>query len=373
MAENWFRGEGLSIKPAKAGGVDNDIGDGMYLTDKLDVAKQYAQERASSPDDRRVYMVKVDTTQIRVLDLTKDMRWKKHISFMKPPTDSSGKWSSIESELQAGNASQYSKHFKNFLDANKINLNDYDAVIGYEYRSGGKQMCILYNKNGQPSSVQVKLRASFIPIHAVATPKTPVGALRFTGKIGPGLKIAGGTFIVAIINLLLAWLLGKVIEKQQEEDFKKKLEALRPKIEVAIKGEKQTALKLLVDGKPAYATVRISVTNQEHYQGGGLGYMPTVPSVEYVDMEITSQEENKPDGEENERFLAPGAMLTRRFFKMSLQLTFALQEVELYRAYLKEIEWCESQIKIAPSIQDAQRLSQDRNNLVNQLYAALSD
>jgi len=55
MSDVWFRGEGSDVKPAQAGKVDNDIGDGMYLTDQLEVAKQYAHERSPNPDNQRVF------------------------------------------------------------------------------------------------------------------------------------------------------------------------------------------------------------------------------------------------------------------------------------------------------------------------------
>jgi hypothetical protein len=81
----------------------------------------------------------------------------------------------LEGQLKSFPASrQYKSHFENFLTANKINIEDYDAVIGYEYRLGGKQMCIPY-KNKQPSPFQEKLRLLFVPIGPMATPKSPPG------------------------------------------------------------------------------------------------------------------------------------------------------------------------------------------------------
>lgn len=378
MSEKWYRGEGVGVIPARAGGVDNDVGDGMYLTNRLEVGTKYAVERAPNVEDRRVYLVPVERSEFRVLDLTTDARWEKHIKFPLPPNDSSGRWSTIEDQLKAGTASQYKKHFENFVNnpKNNINLNDYDAVIGHEYRLGGKQMCILY-KNGQPSAVQIKLRTRLVPVGALATTKSPAGALQFGGKIGPGMKIAAGSLATAAVMFLLSWLLGKLIEKQQEEDVRKKMESLQPTIEAAIKSEKEAALKLLVNGKKAFATVRIAVENQSNYQGGELGYMPTVPAIKYLSLEITETDETTPkdrnDGEKNDWFLAPGAMLHQQFYKMSLSLTFSRQEVDLYRAYMLEMSWYEAQGKTAASAQDVQRLNQDKNDLVKQLYTALAD
>ena len=107
MSDTWFRGEGFDVKPAGAGNVDNDIGDGMYLTDKLEVAKQYARDRSPNPDNQRVFKVSVNQGEMKVLDLTTDPRWKKHMNFPMPPTDSSGKM------VNTGQPTQTNSGFKN--------------------------------------------------------------------------------------------------------------------------------------------------------------------------------------------------------------------------------------------------------------------
>ncbi|MEZ5426664.1 MAG: hypothetical protein R2747_10390 [Pyrinomonadaceae bacterium] len=377
MSSNWFRGEGVDVVPAKAGTVDNDIGDGMYLTDQLEVAKQYARERSPNPDNQRVYKIAVSPGEMKVLDLTTDARWKKHMSFPMPPTDSSGKWSTPEDQLRNFPSSKlYKQHFENFIKANRINLNDYDAVMGFEYRSGGKQMCILF-KNNQPSPMQGRLRLRFVPIGSVPTPSSPVGSLRFGGKIGPGLKIAGGTLAVMAVQFLLGWLLGKLIEKQQEESVKRQMDGLRPTIESAVKKDKQIALKFLVDGKNAFATVRIMVENQDAYMGGGLGYSPTAPAIKFDSLTITDADETTPkdknDGEKHDRFLAPGAMLNQIFYKMSFPLSFTQQEVDLFRSYLREIAWFDEQLALGQAAQDIERLAQDKKDLIDRLNRALSN
>jgi hypothetical protein len=44
----WYRGEAIGVEPAKPGTTDlNDLGDGMYLTDDPEVAKDYAELRAA--------------------------------------------------------------------------------------------------------------------------------------------------------------------------------------------------------------------------------------------------------------------------------------------------------------------------------------
>lgn len=367
MSETWYRGESVSVTPAKAGGVVNDIGDGMYLTDKLQVAQQYAQERAPLPEDRRVYAVRVDGSEMRVLDLTKDPRWAKILNTSIP----SQPGETFETMLRRQPSSQqYKNAFEGFLANNKINLNDYDAVIGYEYRSSGKQMCVLY-KNGQPSPVQTKLRLLFVPIGGTnPTPKSPPGTLQFGGKIGPGLKIAGGALLTVAVQILLNWLLGKLIQKQQEENVKRQWERLIPAIETDIRSKIEHTLKLLVDGKNAFATVRVSIIDL--VDADPETSSPGAPTIKYLSLEIGDNKEDKPDGEETEYLPGLIRMFTY-YYKMSFPLTYSHQEVELYRAYLKEIKWYEEQIKIAASIQDTERLNRDRNKLINQLKAALAD
>ena len=48
--ETWFRGEGVGVAPNPAGKNLLDYGDGLYLSDKEDVALQYAKLRA--PGDK---------------------------------------------------------------------------------------------------------------------------------------------------------------------------------------------------------------------------------------------------------------------------------------------------------------------------------
>lgn len=370
MGEKWFRGEGLNVTPAKAGGVDNDIGDGMYLTDDVEVAKKYAAERATTVDGRRVYSVAVEPGGMRVLDLTKDARWQKFISSPMPPTDSSGKWSTIEAQLKAGTASQYAKHFENFLKANKINLNDFDAVVGHEYRLGGKQMCILY-KNGQPSPFQIKLRKIFVPIGALVTTKSPAGSLRFGGKIGRGLKIAGGSLVAIAVSLILGWLLGKM----KKDELDKQMEGHRPNIEKDIRNKKQEALNFLAGGKKAYATSHLTIMTTSAYDGGPDGthmVEETDPVLRYVSLEITDSEINKVEKEEDTQYRG-GLNMNIKYYSVSFELNFSAEEIELYRAYLKEMQWFDSQIKIAPSAEDAQRLIKDRNEMVSQLNMALAE
>lgn len=371
MGDEWFRGEGVNVTPAPPGTVDNDIGDGMYLSDKIEVAQQYAVQRAPNPKDQRVYKLSLNWTGIRVLDLTTDARWKKHISFPMPG-------GTIEAQLRSGTASQYAKHFKNFLEANKIDLNHYDAVIGYEYRSGGRQMCILY-KNGNPSTIQIKLRTLFVPVGGQVVTKTPRGLLRFNGRIGTGLKFAGGTVAVAVVTYLLNWVLGGLIEKQQQEDLQRQHNAMASRIENIARTKILDALKLIAEGKRAFAVIRISINTTSMHMGEFAGWAESAPSVEYLGMEIKEKAEDGPDGENRGQFSSPGAMLNQSFYKKSFEMTFTQEEIDLYRSYIKEIQWYDTYLigealknsgpKLTP--EGFQLVKQDRNDLLDKLYDAV--
>jgi hypothetical protein len=370
MGDVWFRGESVNVAPAKAGTVSNDIGDGMYLTDKEHIAQQYAFERSTTVDQRRVYRVSIDTSGMRILDLTTDTRWKKHIS-----TSIGGQ--TIEGQLQAGTASQYSKHFENFLRANKIDLNQYDAVIGSEYRNGGKQMCILY-KSSQPSAVQVKIRSLFVPVGGVPVTRSPSGSLRFSGKIGPGIKYAGGTFLVGGVAFIIGYLAGKIIEKQQEAEVKRQLDNLGPKIERNIRYKFLHVLKLIASKRKAFGVVRISLDTIHMHMGPGIGYAPAAPSVSFDSVEISETERNGPDGVSRDHMLTPGSMEERHFYNFSIPITVSEEELKLYLAYRDEIRWYQVQLiyNVLPPSPDApardhKRLKQEHDELVLQLYLAL--
>src|SRR5262245_48324355 len=205
MPDIWYRGEGVGVPQSTPGSTPaHDLGDGMYLTDRLDVAKKYAEIRATSIEGRRVYSVPVDLQGMRVLDLTTDPRWQKFMEPVAPGLPSN------ESLIRQANEN-YGKFFQSFVKKEKINLDEFDAVIGHEYVRGGKQVSILF-KGSRPSSLQVRLRGTFRPVgesEGLITTSTPKLALSFKGKIGPGLKLVGGALAILGLELLIAWLKSK--------------------------------------------------------------------------------------------------------------------------------------------------------------------
>ena len=273
-----------------------------------------------------------------------------------------------ESFLKRFPASQnYKGFFEGFLQQNNISLDHFDAVIGYEYRSGGKQMCILF-KGEQPSSLQGKLRTLFVPIGFEQVPKTPPGRLRFAGRIGPGMKVAGGAIIGIAVGLLLRWLVGKFLDKINREEIERQFAALRPEIERDIRAKKEEALWLVSGGAKAFAVVRMATTTFTDVTGE---QGPSTPELSYVSLQVSDTEINGPDGSERNSSI-PAVLIDKDYFNMSFAMTFSDEEVNLYRAYIKEMQWYDAQIMSAPSAQDQQRLASDREELMRKMQGALA-
>jgi hypothetical protein len=140
MAEElWYRGTAIGVPPAR--GEIHDLGDGTYYTDKLDVAYGFAGMRSKS-DEQVPYVMwgKVDpTTKGKVLDLT--------TGEMKQAWDRFGERrltpdSPTFHEMRRMGGGSAGKMFNNFLAEQRLNLNDYDIVIGPNYIQGGRQMVV---------------------------------------------------------------------------------------------------------------------------------------------------------------------------------------------------------------------------------------
>lgn len=135
--ETWFRGEASGLGPARPGGAPHDLGDGLYLTDRSDVAQLYAETRAAGRATAGRVMSATFERRIlgRVLDLTQDVRWQR---FLQTRTPSGQTFAQL---IRAANEN-YGRLFDNFVQANNINLAEYDAILGPEFVRGGTQLCI---------------------------------------------------------------------------------------------------------------------------------------------------------------------------------------------------------------------------------------
>ena len=259
--ETWFRGEGVGVAPARPGGHLHDFGDGMYLTDREDIAKIYAQRRAPDVADQQVWMVQIERQSLGVvLDLTGDARWDQFMTApLRKGQQSRLYYLRIKHEL-------YDQFFREFVSVNKLNVQAYDAVIGPEYNLGGNQLCILH-KSGLASKLNLRVRALFRPLTTLVRPtvNTQAGSLTIKVAIRAGsgkiqfLKGVGG-FVASIgITILLSYLYSKVMAKVQNSILQEKIKALDPEIQKSVETQKRQIFDLLASGVKAYVTVKIKV------------------------------------------------------------------------------------------------------------------
>ncbi|HEY2015838.1 MAG TPA: hypothetical protein VGH38_20185 [Bryobacteraceae bacterium] len=283
MSETWYRGEAVDDTPATPGSTAaHDLGDGMYLTDTQTSARAYAQLRSTDPDAQRVYAVSVDRSSLRVLDLTTDARWRQHV---KP----------VEGLIKQANEN-YGRTFESFVKAYKIDLAQYDAVIGMDYVRGGKQMCLLY-KGGKPTQLHVRIRQTFRPMTTVTEEvRIPLPEIDFDVRpvrVRPsgGLAEGAGTLVEFAIPLLLMLLEIWMTRSMMKRKIKEGVEKLEPQIQSRLDKLKPNIARMqlrLDEGEKAYAVVTVEVAYWKMSLGPGrASYVE--PEVRLADIEITSK------------------------------------------------------------------------------------
>jgi hypothetical protein len=307
----------------------------MYLTNSKEVAHEYAALRTNDPAARRVFSVKIDTSSLRVLDLRTDSRWLKNLRMIEP-------------SIRMINEN-YGRAFKDFIQTNKINLNNYDVVIGLEYQRGGTQMCILY-RNGQPTALHSAIRWLF---HSETTPSGPGASTAYRGpttaggRIGAGLKIVGGTAIMLGLSLLAAWLRGKA-EKALIEDQMKELE---PKIWDGLKKRTAAIAALQSEGRKVFANVTIEhsrMTDHSNQGGGGFGSIEAggiqgFPVLRLFHINIGPDNVNLEGATEHSS--GPATTTTKTRYTYSFEVSVSAEEVDLFRALMAEYHWYENELK----------------------------
>ena len=154
MSDVWYRGESTTVAPARPGAYLHDFGEGLYFTDSVDVARKYAEGRvAEGGGVPQVFAVNVERAQLgKVLDLTTDSRW---IEYMRTPAYRNGP--TPEQIIRTAGNENYSRFFDAFVSMNRIDLRNYNAVIGPELVRGGTQMCLLH-QGGRPSALALQMR-----------------------------------------------------------------------------------------------------------------------------------------------------------------------------------------------------------------------
>jgi hypothetical protein len=201
----------------------------------------------------------------------------------------------------------------------------------------------------------------------------PVSRLQFRGKIGPGMKIIGGTLISIAVTLLLNWLFGKIMDKVIEGLLQKQLEDLRPKIEQDIKVQRVYMLNMAANGSATWVGVRLHTVVFTVMVPGAPEptTMDTLPVLEYDGIFLSDKDVSRDEGTTYKVIgLTPA---NERRFIIGMKIEFTAEEVEYYRAIKKELEWYDQQLEKGMDVRDVGRLSIERNELIQQLNDAFAD
>jgi hypothetical protein len=326
----------------------------MYFADSQEVAQRYSSMRSPDPAGQRVYSVIIPLGGLKVLDLTTDVRWKQYMEPLGPGLPSN------EQLIKRANEN-YGKFFDSFCKKYKINLNDYDAVIGPEHLRGGKQMVILF-KNGKPSVLQSTVRQNFrVVLRPGATPtRTPPGALTFKGKIGPGMRAGGRMAVATGASLVIGWLDNKLRERFAEEELKK----LEPRIAQSIQSQTREVARIQMDGGKPFANVTLTTTTI--YNRIGIFTPAQEESVSYPIIELKGVAISTSDLKSNSRVRTEAiiAPMEEDTVVYSIPLELSKEEIELYRSFVMELQWYDDAARGSVTAAALMQLNQDRLQLL---------
>jgi hypothetical protein len=360
--ETWYRGEGVGVAPSKPGGDLHDLGDGMYLSDKEEVALQYAKVRAPGGKSWQVQEMTVERLSLgKVLDLTTDPRWQKFMTQPMVPGSNNPQLSKSRLEFLKIKYELYGQFFDEFRRANKIDIKTYDAVVGPEYVRGGKQLCILH-KNGFPSRLNARIRSLFRPRLAAGS---------FTVKPPPSNwpRAIGGLLVSVGINLLIAYVAQKIMQRINDNIIRERMEEFRSELEKFAAAMRVDIVDRLAHGEGAYVSAYIEVDfdmipNQDWQNPG---YITSLPLVHLAELTVSSMDvSNTPvkHTKDNPGLLSGGTWQDLYYFWISGKPPVEKEEVERYRTFLQQLKWCEDTLN-NPNItsSDRSRIEKERIEL----------
>lgn len=372
--ETWFRGEGIGVPPGKPGGSLHDFGDGMYLTDRSDVAEVYAARRATSPDGKQVFTVTLNRASLgRVLDLSSDPRWHQFMTDRSEPAfrkQSRLDFLKIKQEL-------YGQFFNEFVRRYKIEPESHDAVIGPEYNLGGRQLCILH-KNGLPSKLQVRVRALFrlaspggkptvggetVPLRTSAGPppvRLPTSG-PLVGRFRAGLRISVRVGVAVGVTVLLQLVADWIWEYIDKLHLEKALDKLQPVIDEKLAAYTQKSLALTSVGRVPYANIVLKV---EIFSGTPAGVsVRTPPVVSLTDVSVTHTKLEGAGAPKSQYIPGSAGNLTAYPLFLSAPLSFPKERVDLFRNAINELYWYENVLDDRDGVldrSDVERLSREK-------------
>jgi hypothetical protein len=350
--ETWFRGEGVGVAPNPAGKNLLDYGDGLYLSDKEDVALQYAKLRAPGDKSWQVLQATIDRQSLgRVLDLTTDPRWQKFMSRPMYPGTNNANLNRSRLEYVRMKNELYSQFFKEFQQAHNIDIKDFDAVVGPEYVRGGKQLCIL-NKGGFPTRLSARIRVLF-------RPRMAQGSFTVKPMLSNWPRAIGGFLVVTGIGLLIAFVAQKIMNRINDDIIRKAMESFRPELEKFAAQMRLDVVDRLANGEGAFVSAYIEVAfgmypNQDWQNPG---YIVGLPLVHLASVTVSPKDlSNVPvkHTKDSPGILSGGVWQDLYYFWIGAKPPIEKEEVELYKAFLEQLKWCEDTLK-NPNIGDSDR------------------
>lgn len=351
--ETWFRGEGVGVAPNPAGKNLLDYGDGLYLSDKEDVALQYAKLRAPGDSSWQVAQATIDRQSLgRVLDLTTDPRWQKFMTQPMYPGLKNANLNKSRLEYVRMKNELYGQFFKEFQQAHNIDIKDFDAVVGPEYVRGGKQLCIL-NKNGMPTRLGARIRALF-------RPRVAQGSFTARPVLSTWPRAIGGFLVTTGIMLLISFVAQKIMNRINDNVIRQAMESFRPELEKFAAEMRLNVVDRLANGEGAFVSAYIEVSfgmmpNQDWQNPGYIVGLPLV-HIEQVTVSPKDLSNIKvKHTKDNPSILAGGTWQDLYYFWISGKPPVEKEEVELYKAFLEQLKWCEDTLK-SPDIAESDRV-----------------
>jgi hypothetical protein len=358
--ETWYRGEGVGVAPSKPGGNLHDLGDGLYLSDKEDVALQYAKVRAPGEKSFQLLEVTVERASLgRVLDLTTDSRWAKFMTQPMVPGSANPQLSKSGLDFLRIKYELYGQFFEELLGANKIDIKTYDAVVGPEYVRGGKQLCILL-KNGLPTPLTARIRSLF-------RPRSAAGVLTVKPVPSGLARAIGGLLVNAAISVLISYVAQKIMQHINDDIIRQRMEEFRSELDKIAAATRVDIVDRLARGEGAYVSAYIEVDfdmipNQDWQNPG---YLASPALVHLESFTISSQDMSSTPvkhTKDTPGILSGGTWQDLYYFWVSGKPPVDKEEVERYRAFLEQLKWCEDTIK-DPNIKESDRLQIETERL----------
>ncbi len=341
--ETWFRGEGVGVAPNPAGKNLLDYGDGLYLSDKEDVALQYAKLRAPGDKSWQVLQATIDRQSLgRVLDLTTDPRWQKFMSRPMYPGTNNANLNRSRLEYVRMKNELYGQFFKEFQQAHNIDVKDFDAVVGPEYVRGGKQLCIL-NKNGFPTRVSARIRALF-------RPRVAQGGFAVKPLSSNWPRAIGGALVSVGISILIAYVTQKIMNRINDSIIRQAMESFRPELEKFAAEMRLNVVDRLANGEGAFVSAYIEVAfpmmpNPDYLNPS---YIVGLPLVHIAELTVTPKDlSNIPvkHTKDSPGLLSGGIWQDLYYFWISGKPPIEKEEIERYKAFLQQLKWCEDTLK----------------------------